>query len=239
MRRMVFWGGLAALAGLLAFLALPRSVAPVVQTSAPRDRPLAPTLADSAPLHILAFGTSLTARNHWPDRLAATLRACLEHPVTLNRVAAPGANALWGVQAVERVIAQAPDVVLIEFAINDADLRDGVSLTQAKTHLEMILTRLRTELPQTQPVLLTMSPATGLRGGLRPRLAAHYAQVTEIAAAQGLAAIDLYPRWLTAGLTREEMPDGLHPTDAATARVVDPALRAAFVTAMGATCPAG
>lgn len=234
MRRVIFWGGLAALvAGLMAIWVLPRTA------PAPRDRPLAPLSGAAAPLHIVTFGSSLTAGNAWPDRLGTALSLCLDQPVLVERVAAPGANLRWGQAALDQVIARAPDVVLIEFAINDADLRDGVSLTQAKTRLEAILTRLRTELPQTQPVLLTMSPATGLRGWLRPRLAAHYAQVTEIAAAQDLGAIDLYPRWLAAGLTRAEMPDGLHPTDAATARVVDPALRAAFVTAMGVTCPAG
>ena len=124
--------GLAAGAGLLALAALllfrPGGSGPAT----PADLPLAPFDRADAPARIVAFGTSLTAREGWPEALAARLEACLGHPVELIRVARNGAGSDWALGQTGAVIAARPDLVLIEFAVNDADLLDGARLAVSR-----------------------------------------------------------------------------------------------------------
>lgn len=203
-----------------------------------RDLPLQPWPTGAVPERIVAFGTSLTAGNAWPDRLTMALTECFGRSVEVARIAAPGAGSLWGVSAVPQVIALAPDLVLIEFAINDADLRDGVRRSVSRTQHIAVIDALAVALPDARVVLLTMSPAYGPRGWMRPRLARYYADVAALAAERDLGLIDLYPRWQTDG-ARADLPDGLHPTNEATERIVDPVLLQAMADATGQPCGGG
>lgn len=200
----------------------------------PQDRPIAPWPAGQTPARIVAFGTSLTLGNPWPDRLAQALSACFGHPVEMIRVADYGQDSGWALTQIDRVVAAAPDVVLIEFAINDADLRDGVSPAQGRARHDALVAQLAAALPETRLVMMTMSPAYGLRGLLRPRLAQHYQGVRALAEAAGLGLADLTPRWR--GQPRPA--DGLHPDAAATRQVIDPVLLGLFGQATGRVCPA-
>ena len=201
----------------------------------PRDLPLGSLGADGSPGRIVAFGTSLTQGNGWPDRLAVSLSDCFGHPVEVLRVAGPGQGSAWALGQVARVAALDPDVVLIEFAINDADLRDGVGRAAARAQHAALVDALGAALPGARLVLMTMSPASGLRGMMRPRLAGHYADVADLAGARDLGLIDFYPRWKDGGPGPAR--DGLHPDDAATEQVMDGVLLSAFATAAGRRCP--
>lgn len=185
------------------------------------------------PLKIVAFGTSLTKRNDWPEALDAALEDCMKQDVEITRVAKPGAGSDWGLAAVSEVIAASPDLVLMEFAINDADLRDGASLTQARDQHAAILRRLAEALPRTQILLMTMNPAHGLRGWMRPALPRHYAQYRTLAAAHGAGLLDLYPRWLNAPRSLRHFPDGLHPGNETARAVILPPLYMAIAKAAG------
>ena len=130
----------------------------------PMDRPLAaiaPPLAGTdpagAPLRIVAFGTSLTAPPGWPEALVAQLETCLGRPVVLTRVAGPGQGTAWALAQTDRVIAARPDLVLIEFAINDADLLDGIGLAASRANHGRLLDALAAGLPRAQMVLMTMN----------------------------------------------------------------------------------
>ncbi len=220
--------GCLAIASAVAFL-------PGRSDTTARDRPITAWPDGVTPQRIVAFGTSLSAGNAWPDRLARDLAACFGHKVAVQRVAQPGATTDWALDQVAQVVAHRPDLVLIEFAVNDADLRDGLSLDRARTRLNAMLDSLRRDLPEARIALMTMSPAYGVRGWLRPWLAQHYAQLGQIADARDLALIDLYPRWRAAGL-QDAFPDGLHPTDRATRQIVDPVLRRMIARAAGRDC---
>jgi acyl-CoA thioesterase-1 len=189
----------------------------------------------TTPRRIVAFGTSLTDGNGWPDRLAENLTVCFAHPVEVLRVAKPGAGSTWGLEAVLQVIALSPDVVLMEFAINDADLRDGVGLSQSALRHTEIVSDLQTALPDAQIVLMTTSPAFGLRGWARPRLPQYYNQVVGVAEETGAAVMDFYPRWRENDL-RDEFADGLHPSDSATSQIMDSVLLNGFANATGLDC---
>lgn len=189
---------------------------------ATRDLPLAPPLPDTGGLDIVVLGTSLSAPpQHWPDALAEALAACRGAPVRMERVAGPGMGSAWGQDQVAAVARHAPDLVLVEFAINDADLLDGVSPAQGWAQHLALVAGLRRALPQVRIVLMTMSPAKGSRGWIRPRLGAHYGQYHDLAQAAGTGLIDLYPRWLALPPSERGLEaDGLHPDPARAARVI-------------------
>src|SRR5690606_22540723 len=100
----------------------------------PEDRPLPGSLSPPArgELRIVVVGTSLTARYNWPDRLETALMGCLDQPVEVETLARAGASIAWGTRQAATVLELKPDLVLIEFAINDADLRDGVGRRLAR-----------------------------------------------------------------------------------------------------------
>jgi hypothetical protein len=205
----------------------------------PQDRPLARPLPAADPLRLTVFGTSLTAARGWPEDLAAALGRCLGREVVLARVAGPGMGSAWGLGQVAAVAATAPDLVLMEFAINDADLRDGLSLAESRDTHRRLVAALRAALPEAAVVLMTMSPAQGLRGLMRPWLGQHYAAYRDLAAGADLGLVDLYPRWLALprparGLAR----DGLHPDPQVAAGVIVPAVLDYLGRAAGTDCPA-
>ncbi|MEJ6391585.1 SGNH/GDSL hydrolase family protein [Gymnodinialimonas ulvae] len=224
----VFWAG-----------PLWRGPEPVV--AAPRDLPLTPrTLPDgTAPLRIVALGTSLTARGPWPDHLAARLAACLDHSVEIIRIARPGANVSWAAHPdrIAAVVAEAPDIVLLEFAINDADLRDGLAREAADALTRGLLEDLAEAVPEAALIEMTMSPARGARGLLRPGLAARYGDVVARGGDANRGVVDLYTRWIALPRHQRGLADGLHPDPSIAAQVTVPPLAAYLAEGFGAACP--
>ena len=206
-------------AGLAAWSAAQMTPSPV-----PEDRLIAAALPADRPLSLAVLGTSLSHGESWPDRLAERLSACLDHPVTINVIARPGAASDWGLTQIGALADPSPDIALVEFAVNDADILDGLSLREARRNHAEIVSRLRDQSPDTGIVFMTMSPAHGLRGLIRPRLGAHYRQYRDLAEELDLGLADLYPRWLTLPQAERGMAeDGLHPDpDTAAALIVPP-----------------
>lgn len=165
--------------------------------------------------------------------MAVGLGTCLARPVEILRVARAGAGSAWGEGAVAEVAAAAPDLVLVEFAINDADLRDGIGLGDSIARHDRILDSLAADLPASRLMLMTMSHAHGLRGLLRPRLRSYYASYRTLAAAHDAGLADLYPRWRASG---HRFADGLHPDDAAVRAVALPVLLDMIGAAAGKDC---
>lgn len=222
---------LAALGLVLAGLAVrPAPVPPV------RDRPLPAFESPRDLRRIVVLGTSLSAKYGWPSLFRDRLAACLDRTPDLELVARPGANSGWGLDQVARVIAANPDLVLIEFAINDADLKDGVWRAESAAHHRDILAELATALPDARVLLMTMSPVRGWQILFRPRLAGYYALYPEIGEETGAGVLDLYPRWLTNPSARESFPDGVHPTEAAATDILLPPLLRTVGQALGRDC---
>lgn len=204
---------------------------------APADRAI-PMLRHSpgTPLRIAVFGTSLTAGSHWPEDVTQALQNCLGRPVSLSRIAQPGATSLWARDHVVDVLATSPDIVLIEFAINDADLRNGLSLVGSIATHQAIILALHESRPDLRIVLMTMNPAQGLRGVMRPQLAAYYAAYSDLAALTDSGLVDLYPRWLTLPRAARGLADGLHPKDIVARSVIVPALLVYLSHSAGVDC---
>ena len=200
----------AAVVGLVVGLwAWPLWQGPVQHVGPPQDVVLAPR-ALPTPLRITVLGTSLSHNAPWTASLAQALMACLG-PAEITVIARPGAGVLWGQGQVDTVAATLPDLVLVEFAINDADLRDGLTRARADTEMRALLAELAHALPQAALVEMTMSPAQGARGLLRPGLGARYGDVIARAGDGSQGAIDLYARWRALPRDARGLSDGLHP----------------------------
>lgn len=180
----------------------------------------------AAPLTIVAMGTSLTARGGWQQPLREALERCLRRPVAVETVARSGASSSWGLKAVDEVAAKGPDVVLVEFATNDAALNRLLTRQASRTNLRAILARLSGLEPKPRIIVMAMNPVFGLRGLLRPFLSCYIEAHRELAAEFGAEFIDHGPAWRALGrqALRGAIPDGIHPEPAAAASVIVPAL---------------
>ena len=186
---------------------------------------------------IVAYGTSLTARwtwrlwrrtgGHWVRPLRAGLRAQTDPRLGVENAARWGSDSTWGLRCLERrVLGRRPHLLLLEFAINDADRRRGISIGRSRSQLSRMLDEVASACPACQVVLLTMSPALGRHAVARPELDAYYELYREAARERGLHLVDLNARWCALpedGLHRA-LPDGIHPTPEACRTIVVPEL---------------
>jgi len=99
-------------------------------------------LEDGHSQMIVTYGTSLTAGGAWVSQLNQTL----EHQYPgLATVINAGQGAMWSKWGVEnldhRVLEHHPDVVFIEFGINDAYAEYQTTVAQARINLEYMIDR--------------------------------------------------------------------------------------------------
>jgi lysophospholipase L1-like esterase len=192
--------------------------------------PAAEPAGAAEPLTIVALGTSLTEGSDWPQRLGRTLSACWSRPVRVEVVAGSGMTSNWGLEQLGRVASLKPDIVLVEFAMNDANWRRFVTRKRSRANIVAIGRGIRDRVPGAKVFLMTTNVVHGLRGIMRPTVDAHYGQYREIAAAEGLRLIDLAPKWavLPRDSLRRAVPDGVHPTPEAFARIAAPEIVSAL-----------
>lgn len=184
--------------------------------------------------HVVVFGTSLSESGAWVPQLRDALQARFPGLVTFTDTAKGGESSEWGRAHVEsRVIAHRPDVVFIEFAINDAVARFGLSPDRVRENLDVMLDRIAAALPECEIILQVMNPAVGKPVGdfSYRRDQPVYEQIYRDAAKKrGLLLIDHAPTWAALLETEGEagfkhyVPDGVHPNAEAYARFVTPVI---------------
>jgi lysophospholipase L1-like esterase len=183
---------------------------------------------------IVYYGTSLTAAGPWRRILTEELSVKFPGQVTGRNAAGPGMHSGWGLRSVdERVIAHKPDVVFIEFSINDAVARFKLSPADARKNLNQMIDRIRAALPECEIILQVMNPVIDKSegdSGWRPDLTVYQDNYREVAAARGLLLVDHMPAWVHLLETDEKtfrkyVPDGVHPNEAGYKHVVMPELR--------------
>lgn len=192
-----------------------------------------PEISGADPLSILTYGTSLTALYAWPDDLGADLEACLGVAVEVTRLARPGAGSDWATAVLDQAVTVDADLVVLEFAINDADLTDGASFARSRENHAALLEALTPDAPV---ILMTMNPVTGTKRLTRPGLARYYGLYAELAVAPRVGLLDLTPRWRMAFDEGTTLPDGLHPDDGDASRLIVPPLAAMIAQAVGGSC---
>lgn len=188
-------------------------------------------LANGESLTVVVYGTSLTEKGAWPGLMQAELHRRYKGHIHLINGAMSGQTSKWGVIHVEdRVIQKRPDVLFIEFAINDAHRRFEIGVDDTRRNFRRMVQRVKKALPECEIILMTMNDAKGEAEYNRQfRLHEYYQAVRDVATENGLMLIDLYPQWQRLRLSDEArydryMPDGLHPTEEATRHFIIPAL---------------
>ena len=184
--------------------------------------------------HVLIYGTSLSRSGAWVNQLKEHLDARFPGLVRLTNSARGGQHSGWGLQNVESaVIGHRPDVVFLEFAINDAVTRFDLSVDTVRRNVAGMLDRIAAALPQCEVVLQVMHPAVGIPEGhtSHRRDQRIYQDIYRAAARErGLRLVDHAPAWERllaaegeAGFKRR-VPDGVHPNAAGYAEIVLPTL---------------
>ena len=228
-------GGTAALALVACCAVAAYIVLSPQKVAAPADIPLMERKAPATALRIVALGTSLTQNGTWPEAIARGLNSCVGTPVEIFAIAKAGANSDWGLAQTERVNALLPDLVLVEFAVNDSDLFDGIGLNRSRENMRGIVAAIRTRRPDVQVVFMSTNPARGLRGWQRPLMQQYFDALRSVAAAERVGYFDGWSRWQN-DLGSSDLPDGLHPTSGAEARVIVPALSAFIARSFDRDC---
>ena len=148
--------------------------------------------------------------------------------VTYHLSGKGGRWSTWGVQNLEdSVLKKQPDVVMIEFAINDASYLNETSAELTQLNLQYMVDRIKIFDPDCEIILQIMNMAIGKSATYRPNLEAYYDMVREIAQKEDLLLIDHYPNWENI-LTKGEdyflkfVPDGLHPNKIASVEMIAP-----------------
>lgn len=204
---------------------------------APRDRIVRAT--GPAPEHLagVAFGTSLTALALWPVELEARLAGCGFGAASVIVRARPGANSAEGLAMLGSEGAGPFHLALIEFAINDADMIDGVAQAASLQNHREIIHALRARHPGIAVVLLTTNPVTGLQRLKRPKLMAYGDLYVQLAAEEGVSLFDGTARWRNGDPGRDGLADGLHPDPALEARLYSRPLADTVARIFGRDCP--
>lgn len=194
---------------------------------------------------VVAFGTSLTQYGAWVKMMEDWFNAQYPGQVTVINSGGSGQTSVWGKDNVrEKVVAPAPDLVLVEFAYNDAHQRFQISPDTSAANLDEIVTVIHEAKPATAIVVQTMNAPWDPPAGQgmadsetnRPDLALYCEAWVNYAKAHDLALADHYPKWLALKEKDIEhyqkiVPDGSHPNKIGAEEVTWPGLEALFTAA--------
>jgi lysophospholipase L1-like esterase len=178
-------------------------------------------LASGTPQRIVLYGTSLTANGAWVSQLQGAVEAAYPSLATWINSGGSGQASNWGVNNLQtKVIDQDPDVVFIEFSMNDAAETLNVSRAQAIANLTTMRNAILAAHPDCEIILQVMNPADHQPGdtfNVRANLALYQQDYRDFAAANGLLCIDHAPAFAAlydkgSPAYRVHVPDGVHPS---------------------------
>ncbi len=202
--------------------------------SAIRDRVAHVAAAEQDEIFLTVFGSSLSKRAVWPRQLR--LARCDRGVASTEIRAEAGAGSDEGLAIVEGHRTKRRDVAILEYAINDADLIDGVSRATSKDNHRKMIATLRERYPGIVIILMATNPVTGLQRFKRPKLMAYYDDYAALAEELDVSFFDGTARWLEASPGPDALPDGLHPDPASEAEIYVAPLREMIVRALRRTC---
>lgn len=141
-----------------------------------------------------------------------------------------GANSRWALKHIRSdVLRHRPDVIVIEFAINDADIRHEMSIGESEKNTETMIELAIDDNVDCQIWLMTSHVPSRRHKRLRPNLTDYYDMYKVLAKRNRLGLIDLYRIWGPAPPARRYMPDGIHTNSAAAKEVILPAVLSQLV----------
>ena len=198
-------------------------------------------------LKIAAIGTSLTApgTSSWFSQMGVWLDSQYPHQLSYYNGAVPSSASKYtssytypasGLDVqLGNALAQGPDVLFIEFAMNDAYTPYGITTQMSKDNLQAMIDRIHTwSAGRSKPVdIIVQTTNNEPNTGVRPNLAAYYQGYRDVAAANGVLLIDHEPNWANLYNTNRNrwnsyVPDGIHPNALGTGNVILPEIERAL-----------
>ena len=179
---------------------------------------------------IVAYGTSLTADGVWVDELRLALSKRYPGLATVRNAGASGMWSQWGIDNLEeRVLSHKPDMVFLEFSINDAYLPYETGTEQSGERLKLMMDRIWETNPLCDVVVLTMNPPVGEHLQNRPHIEDYYEVYRQIAWERKLPMIDHHAVWKAIWMSDKErfeklVPDGIHPSPEGERAVIVPGI---------------
>lgn len=209
------------------------------------------------PQKLVVYGTSLTEGGQWVSDTSNWLKAQYPGLVTVINSGMSGKASNSGVANLQtKVIGLAPDTVLIEFGMNDSftaypanDIDYGITVAKCRENLNTMIDAIRVAKPSTEIILQTMNQPWDAPNGnqsstKRPNLPAYYDCYRSVAAERGLLIIDHHANWTRLqasdpALYQSYLPDGTHPTAAASTAITFPEIKSALAASPAGTAPTG
>ena len=158
-------------------------------------------------LKVAALGTSLTGGTwRWFDVMAAWLDEAYPGQVSyLNKGVGASASSYppgsSGLDKVKELVGFDPDVVFIEFAVNDAYKPYNISVEESRKNLENMITTLKNANPEVEIILQTMNVVIDMpelnmsEATKRSDLPEYLEMYRQVAYEKHLLLIDHYPNW--------------------------------------------
>ncbi|MFA5863937.1 MAG: SGNH/GDSL hydrolase family protein [Phycisphaerae bacterium] len=180
---------------------------------------------------VVTYGTSLTANGEWVEGLRRFLDDRFPGLVTVINRGEAAQWSGWGVGHLEeRVLREKPDVVFIEFAINDAYVPFRTSIQLCRLNLENICDRICDQNPKCQIILMTMNPPIREHLQIRPDIEQYYQVYRDVAIEWNYLLIDHYLAWkeiliCDPRLFDTYVPDGIHPNGLGCQKVILPGIQ--------------
>lgn len=180
---------------------------------------------------IVVYGTSLSSGDNgksWMGEVADHFNRKYGSHLKYRLAGKGGMWSTWGVHNLEdSVISRTPDVVIIEFGINDAFEKYKTTPELAKLNLEYMIDRIQMYNSNCEIVLQVMNMPIGKSAGFRPNLKAYYDMYRDVAKKRKLLLIDHYPNWqkiLDRGEVEflKHVPDGIHPNSKSGREIIAP-----------------
>lgn len=178
---------------------------------------------------IVVYGTSLSAsKEGWAAMLESSLNALYPGKVEVINSAQAAMWSTWGVENLrERVLEQKPDMVIIEFAMNDAYLPYATSVEAARLNLEYMVYRVRELYPDCSIILQVMNMPIAEHKAQRPNIELYNNLYRKEVRKLKVTLIDHYDYWVSILKKGEKefyryVPDGIHPNITAQKELVLP-----------------
>ena len=175
-------------------------------------------LEKGKPQTIVCYGTSLTAGDDgWVSLLEQYLQKYYGENVNVINSAVGGMWSGWGVENLdEKVIANKPDAVIIEFAVNDSHKGYKTSKEDSRNNLNQMINRIKKANPKCEVIVMVTNPIVGYHAEGREEVVAYFDGYRAVAKERKLKLIDTYDIWSSIYKADPRvfsalMPDGIHP----------------------------
>jgi acyl-CoA thioesterase-1 len=193
---------------------------------------------------VVFYGTSLTRNGAWTAAVQDWFKQQFPGQVTFINSGLSGKNSDEGVAQMQtQLLAHKPDLVFIEFSINDSHKKFEMPVERGASNLDHIVRALRAQNANTAIVLQVMDVPWDAPNGNRsfsdrPQLQGFNDNYRAYAHQHALLLVDHNPSWLRlkeADPTRYQayLPDGLHPNKDGDLAVTWPAIEALLSKSKG------